>query len=343
MSSTCVAIVHGRVADTAAADEKDVLVQSEIVRSTLESLGYRTVDIPITLNLEEAAAALRAERPLAAFNLAETVDGRGSMIHLAPMLLDSLGIPYTGAPGEAILLTSQKLLAKKILACGGIGTPSWMPAAHAVGAPPSFRPPWIVKSTWEHASVGLEDGSVVSGHSALVDEISRRTRAEPIDHLFVEAFVEGREFNLALLGGSTDGEPQSLPPAEIQFVNYPEGKPRMVGYRAKWDEGSFEFDNTPRTFDFLPRDDGLVSTLVSISRECWSLFELKGYARVDFRVDGGGRPWVLEINTNPCISPDAGFMAAAARAGLSIQDVVKRILAEALRTGGRNCRQESIQ
>jgi D-alanine-D-alanine ligase len=199
-----------------------------------------------------------------------------------------------------------------------------------------------VKSVWEHASVGLEDGSVAATPAALAGEIERRTRSERIEHLFVEAFIEGREFNLALLGGG-DGQPQSLPPAEIQFLGYPEGKPRMVGYKAKWDEGSFEYGNTPRTFDFPQGDEALVRTLVSISRKCWTAFELKGYARVDFRVDDAGRPWVLEINTNPCISPDAGFMAAAGRAGLSIEDVVRRILAEATRGGGRNCRQESIQ
>ena len=207
-----------------------------------------------------------------------------------------------------------------------------------MSAAPAFPPPWIVKSVWEHASVGLEDGSVAATHEALADEIARRTRTERIEHLFVEGYVEGREFNLALLGGTSDGEPQSLPPAEIQFLGYPVGKPKMVGYRAKWDEGSFEYGNTPRRFDFPGEDERLLQTLISMSRKCWKAFELRGYARVDFRVDGSGRPWVLEINTNPCISPDAGFMAAAGRAGLSMEDVVRRIVAEATHKSGRKPR-----
>ncbi|MGA2380725.1 MAG: D-alanine--D-alanine ligase [Spirochaetia bacterium] len=347
MSLPPVAIVHGRVTASAAVDEKDVLVQADAVRSALRALGHRTVDVPLTLDLEEAAKVLRAQRPLIAFNLAETIDGRGSMIHLAPMLLDSLGIPYTGAPCEAILLTSHKLLAKKILHAAGVDTPPWTPAADSLSAAPAFPPPWIVKSVWEHASVGLEDGSVAATHAALADEISRRTRTERIEHLFVEGYIEGREFNLALLGGTSDGEPESLPPAEIQFLGYPVGKPKMVGYKAKWDEGSFEYNNTPRRFDFPPGDDGLIGALLSVSRKCWKAFELRGYARVDFRVDGPGRPWVLEINTNPCISPDAGFMAAAGRAGLSMEDVVRRIVAEATMAAaaaakcGRTCREEN--
>src|SRR5208282_3020872 len=98
---------------------------------------------------------------------------------------------------------------------------------------------------------------------------------------------------------------------------------------------SFEYANTPRRFEFPAEDEPLLQVLTSMSRKCWQEFELRGYARVDFRVDNAGRPWVLEINTNPCISPDAGFMAAAVRAGLSIEEVVRRIIAEATRKSGR--------
>jgi D-alanine-D-alanine ligase len=323
-----VAVIHGAVADSAAADERDVLVQADLVRRSLQSLGYRTIDLPVTLNLQGASEVLRAERPVFAFNLAETIDGKGSMIHLVPLLLEGLGIPYTGAPSEAILLTSHKVLGKKMLRAAGIDTPPWTTAAAAGASAPSFPSPWIVKSVWEHASVGLEDGSVAGDHSSLVKEIRRRCSAERIDHLFVEGYVEGREFNLALLAGGPDGGPENLPPAEILFLGYPEGKPRMVGYRAKWDEGSFEFGNTPRRFDFPSEDRQLLQALTAISRDCWQALGLQGYARVDFRVDGAGRPWVLEINTNPCLSPDAGFMAAADRAGLSVEDVVRRIVEE---------------
>jgi D-alanine-D-alanine ligase len=53
---------------------------------------------------------------------------------------------------------------------------------------------------------------------------------------------------------------------------------------------------------------------------------LNGYARVDFRVDREGRPFVLEINANPCIAPDSGFIAAAVKSGMSFPDVVGRIV-----------------
>jgi D-alanine-D-alanine ligase len=328
-----IALVYGRVDSSAPADEMDVLVQVDAVRTALRSLGHATIDVPLSLDLGVAAAVLRTAGPMIAFNLAETIDGKGSLIQLAPTLLESLRIPYTGAPCEAILLTSHKLLGKRTLETGGIATPAWASAAAALDGQIPFRPPWIVKSVWEHASIGLEDCAVAHSPPELAREIRAREKRESLEHLFVEAFIEGREFNLALLGGA-DG-PQSLPPAEILFVGYPEGKPRMVGYRAKWDERSFEFGSTPRRFDFPPEDEALVKRLVAVSRDCWRLFGLKGYARVDFRVDAEGRPWVLEINTNPCISPDAGFMAAAGRAGLTLEEVVRRIVADATHPNGR--------
>lgn len=326
MGQRTIALVYGRVDADAPADEKDVLAQVETVRSALHSLGYDTSDVPLTLDLGSAAATLRSLRPFLAFNLAETIEGKGDLIHLAPSLLESIGIPYTGAPAEAILLTSQKLLGKRVLAAAGIDTPPFVTAEAALAASLPFAPPYIVKSLWEHASIGLEDSAVAQSRDDLEVEVRRRSVRESLDHLFVERYVEGREFNLALLGGQGRGTPEILPPAEIQFVDYPPGKPRFVGYRAKWDEGSFEYGGTPRRFDFPNKDASLIAALRRVSLTCWELFGLRGYARVDFRVDAEGKPWVLEINTNPCLSPDAGFMAAAGRAGLSLNDVIRRIV-----------------
>jgi D-alanine-D-alanine ligase len=119
-----------------------------------------------------------------------------------------------------------------------------------------------------------------------------------------------------------------LPLAEMTFVDFPAGKPRIVDYEAKWDEASFGYNNTVRRFDFGPEDAGLLASLREISLACWKLFDLAGHVRVDFRVDAAGNPYVLEVNTNPCLSPDAGFAAAAARAGLTPEQVMARILGD---------------
>lgn len=306
-----------------------MLHEASAVAAALRELGWDPVELDLTLDLERAARELAERGPAFVFNLVESVEGRGRYIVLAQTLLETLGIPFTGAGLEAMLASTSKPATKRLAACGGVLTPPWMSAEEALTVPPRFSPPWIVKNAWEHASIGLDDASVAADAEALGRAITRRARREGLADLFVEAFVEGREFNLSLLG-RWGAEPDVLPPAEIRFVGFPPGKPRMVGYRAKWDERSAEYRTTPRTFDFPPGDAPLVAELAAVARRCWSLFGLRGHARVDFRVDAAGRPMVLEVNANPCLSSDAGFAAAAGRAGLAMRDVVGRIVADTL-------------
>lgn len=331
-----VAVLYGAVPEGASRDEQDVLVQAEAVTAALRRLGHEPKAVVFSLNLEQVRAELEREAPDLVFNLVESVEGQGRLIHLAPAMLDAVGVPYTGAPTEAQFCASNKLVAKQLLAGAGIATPDWLDAegrtcgtpARSLAAPEPFEAGrrYIIKSVWEHASLGLDEDSVVTAATATELRASVLRRKTALGgEVFAEAFVDGREFNIALLGGTACVE--VLPPAEIRFDDYPAGKHRVVGYRAKWDDDSFEYQHTTRHHDF-PGEEALLAGLSAIARHCWELFGLRGYARVDFRLDRGARPWVLEVNTNPCIAPDSGFVAAALRAGLSFDEVVARIVAD---------------
>jgi D-alanine-D-alanine ligase len=328
-------LLHGRVPRGARPDEQDVLVEAGLVEGALQALGYRTVRVSLSLDLRQAALRLRRAAPRFVFNLVESVEGEDRLLYLAGALLDSLGLPFTGCPTEALFLAASKLSCKRLLAGGGVATPAWIAVEQLAGGDPPFPPPYIVKSVWEHASQGLRGRSVVQERSELraaLAELPEGRGPEPRGRQhFVEAYVEGREINLSLLQGS-EGV-RVLPPAEIRFLGYPEGKPRIVDYAAKWEQSSPEYRNTPRSFEFGPEDGELLKRLQQTALSCFRLLGLAGYARVDFRVDPAGRPWVLEVNTNPCLSPEAGFMAAAAQAGLSPEQVVERIVASCLGGG----------
>jgi D-alanine-D-alanine ligase len=329
VSARPAALLYGRLPPRAGIDEQDVLVEAATVGRALRELGRPSVRVPLGLDLRRTARRLARLAPPFVFNLVESIEGWDRLVHLAPALLDSLGLPYTGSPTEAIFLTSSKQLTKDRLQAWGVPTPPWTRASGGGedGCEPEFPPPYIVKSVWEHASIGLTGSSVARDRQSLAEELRRR--AGRGRDLFVEAYIEGREFNLALLEGS-GRRPQVLPAAEIEFQCFPEGRPKIVGYAAKWESGSEEFARTPRRFDFPDRDRELLGGLRELALQCWRLFGLRGYARVDFRVDLEGRPWVLEVNTNPCLSPDAGFLAAAAQAGLSPSEVIRRIVEGAL-------------
>lgn len=324
-----VLLLHNAVSPDASAADRDVLVQAATVGAALAELGHETLLVPCTLDLASAAERMRQLDPDAVFNLVESLDGSDWLAGLVPALLTRLGRPYTGCSTEATIFSAHKLLAKQRLAEAGLPTPAWFSVGQALR---SADPPdaWILKSVTEHASFGLDEDCVLRGLTP--DAVMRRLEEHTVrlgGQCFAEAYVAGREFNLSLLAGPNG--PQVLTPAEIDFSAFPAGKPRVVGQRAKWAEGSFEFENTPRRFDFPAEDRPLLDELARLAAAAWRLFDLAGYARVDFRVDASGRPWILEVNSNPCLSPDAGFYAALTQTGIPMAEAVRRILDEALR------------
>jgi D-alanine-D-alanine ligase len=331
-----IAVVHNAVTDLAGPDEADVLVQLDAVSAALTVLGYHPVPVPCTLDLAALKHILEKIRPLGVFNLVESLENRGSLIHVVPALLDTLAVLYTGCPAAAVYATSHKVMAKERLHLAGLPTPAWinpLPAdlpwqgGMALDANDAGSL-WIIKSVWEHGSLGLEAENLVTGTAKTVIRLLKARAPGLGGACFAEQFISGREFNLSLLAGRSGM--QVLPPAEILFPDTPDGHPAMVGFRAKWQEDSQEYRNTPRQFDFAPADTPLLEKLKTLARRCWHLFHLAGYARMDFRVDPDGRPFVLEVNTNPCLSPDAGFAAALDRADISYADGIHRIVTHSL-------------
>jgi D-alanine-D-alanine ligase len=321
-----IAILYADLPEDAAKDELDVLVQVEAVSDALRRLNHNPTQLPVSLDLSDLAKKLQQGKPDLVFNLVESIAGSGRLIHLAPTLLDFLHIPYTGCSAEAHYISTSKLLSKERLRAAKIPTPEWRRIIKPESDRVSFTPPYIIKPVWEDASVGLTDVSVIRTSESLVPVL--KDHIEKYGECFLESFVDGREFNISVLGGKNG--PEVMPAAEIRFIDYPAEKPKIVGYEAKWDTASFEYKNTVRHFDFSQTDQLLLQQLKELALQCWELFDLRGYARVDFRVDALGRPWVLEVNANPCISPDAGFIAAAKFAGYNYDRVIDRIVADTI-------------
>lgn len=303
-------------------DELDVLVQAEAVEKALDSLGYNHFRAYCGLNLEHIRKLLIKDPPDLVFNLVEGLDGKGSLIHLPAWLMETYGIPFTGSPAHSLMVTTDKVRTKTILREHGIPTPDWISPRKPGKPEPGKR--YILKPIREDGSAGITDDSVMKGGSIDMKGFSGNGRFR--DH-FLEEYIDGREFNLTLLAGP--GGPEVMPVAEMRYVDYPADKPRILNFASKWDEGSFEYARTIRTFDLPEEDRELTDRMQEISLQCWDLFEMKGYARVDLRVDRDHHPYVLEVNANPCISPDAGFVAACARGGVDYASMIQRIIADA--------------
>jgi D-alanine-D-alanine ligase len=331
-----IVVLHQAAAEFDSAADRDVLAQATAVDEALCSLGHQTRRIACTLNLEAVEESLTTQRPDVVFNLVESLAGTDRLAHLAAILLEDLEVAYTGSSAAAMHLTTNKPLAKQWLRSAGLPTPDWAlasgPRESSNSPPVRFSPPYIIKAIWEHASVGLDDHAVIGAGdgTTVCAQVASRTR-QTGQPCFAEQFIEGREFNLSLIA---HGEgPVILPPAEIDFSTFPANRPQIVGYAAKWDEVSIEYKGTSRKFDFNAADAPLLDQLRSLALDCWGLFDLAGYARVDFRIDKRGQPWILEINVNPCLSPDAGFAAALARANIPFPHAIEHILHAAVNPG----------
>lgn len=314
-----VPVVHGVAVDRP--DEADTARNAALIARTLEKLGHATEVIPVDIDLT-VIERIAARAPMAVFNLVEGMRGDGRLGHLACAAFDHFDIPYTGAGTAAYHLSTSKLLTKALLRANGLPTPDWW-----VSAPPAGRRV-IVKSVHEHASYGMDQGSVVDGARAPAEVRSRERRFG--GQFFCEDYIDGREFNVSVL--ELDDGPVVLPLAEMRFDALPEGVLPIVDYEAKWDESSPSYTLTTRRMGVEDRESGLASRIRDLTLSCWTAADLRGYARVDFRVSTSGDIHILEVNANPCLAPDAGFAAALDAAGLRFDEGIEAIVKAARRT-----------
>ncbi len=311
-------IIYNKPGEGALADELDVLDQVAHIEENLAALGIEVSRKGITAGFMDEIAALALEKYDFVYNLVESINNKGELNYFIPALLNLYSIPYSGNPLEAIFITSSKTLASNTMKRAGINNPaSFLPSQMHLLKPGRK---YIVKPIWEDGSLGITDESVFECKPGFEEKL----KGLDDSHWFIEDFIDGREFNISVLAGPNG--PEVLPPAEIVFVNYNDDKPKIIDFKAKWEMDSFEYINTVREFPGSNLNPDLEKNLKEAALACWHLFGLKGYARVDARTDESNNVYVIEINANPCISPDGGFVAATKEAGYSFRDVVLRII-----------------
>jgi D-alanine-D-alanine ligase len=314
-----VPVIHGATAERP--DEIDTLLAAKAVAASLKRLGFKTDIVRLGLDLRPLSR-LAAKEPYAVFNLVEALTADVRMASVVPAVLERYGLTYTGASFDALAATVSKLRVKHLLREADLPTPAWSERGDGLDA----DVPVLIKSVDEHASVGIDAMSVVPGRAA-TGEILRR-EAQFGGRFFAERYVCGREFNISLLEGPSG--PIVLPMPEIVFEGFEASRPLIVDYEAKWIEDSHPYNNTPRLFGVETREPVLARRLAEVCRAVWRVMGLGGYARVDLRVGEDGEPQVIDINTNPCITPDAGFAAAGLEAGIGYDGLVARIVAAAV-------------
>jgi len=316
-----VLILHDAVPPDAAPEVVDTLNQAREVEAALRSTGLDAHRLPVSGDLCALQKQLSITRPEVVFNLVESIAGADGAAVAVPALLDSLGIAYTGSNAAAQALANDKCMAKAFMRRAGLPTANWYPGVD------DFVPGiYLIKTRFEHGSCGIDDEAVRRFDREIDLQQAVGARQQALGRpCFAEGYLEGREFNLSVIEWR-DGL-RVLPAAELDFSAFAPGKPRIVGYRAKWVEDSFEYAYTPRLF---PELTGKLSRrLIELSEACFRLFGLAGYARVDFRLDCAGEPIILEVNPNPCLARDAGFVAALTKADIPFEEAMGHLVSRA--------------
>ena len=315
-------------------DSEDVLDEVNFVVSLLSEARHSHKLFPIrcvsSASLNEAVFylmfQLKKYKPDIIFNLVEGVNDDPVYQQFFVLLFEYLGYPYTGSGYSAMLSTSDKSIAKTLMNGKNIVTPVY-DEYRGVNKGVMSKPPWIVKPALEDASIGIDETSVYRNKKNMMSALPGIYERHGRQTLIIEQYINGREFNVSLLE-QPGGKVEVLPVAEIVFTEWPEDKPMIVGYSAKWDKNSFEHRHTERRFH--PPDVKL-DVLERVALKCWKVFKLNGYARVDIRLAEDNTVYVLEINANPCISPDSGFIAAVREAGYTDSYFINTVLEVSMR------------
>lgn len=313
-------MIKGEARDLLA--ERGVIACAQAVADALTEAGHEVVKVPFQSDVELALSPYPANR-WTVFNLGEGLSGRLFEEARIAYALEAMGYCFTGSSGDAIACSSHKARAKHLLTSSGVHTPQGWLFRHPdevdklAGKLPF---PLIVKPVAEGGSIGLDAGAVVHTERALSDRVAYVTTCYRQAAL-AEAFVVGREFNIALWGDP----PRVLPLAEIDFSAFSDPHERIVSFAAKWEEDSFEYNHTP-VFCPAPVDVKLAERITKTARRAWEAIGCRGYARVDMRINAAGIPYVVEVNCNPDLSPDAGFYRAARTAGYSYREMAAHIL-----------------
>jgi D-alanine-D-alanine ligase len=309
--------------------ELGVVACAWAVSRALEEAGYRVVLVPLQTELETALAPYPPTEYVV-FNFGEGLKGQLFEEARIAWALEAMGYCFTGSDGYAIARAAHKARTKALLAAAGVPTPHWRVFRDPVEVPNALLPglpfPLIVKPVAEDASLGVGPEAVVRNPEALrrrVAYVVERYRQAAL----AESFILGREFNISVWGEP----PQVLPLAEIDFSAFPDPLECIVSFAAKWLEDSFEYHHTPAVCpaDVEPWLGGLIA---ETALRAYEIIGCRGYTRVDMRV-ADGVPYVLEVNPNPDLSPDAGFARAACAAGYDYTAMITHILSLALRQG----------
>jgi D-alanine-D-alanine ligase len=303
----------------AASPDRLILGTVEAIEQSLVAEGNEVGYVPVYHDGKWIEKMRRGKFDLV-FNMCEGIDGIAVLEPAVISVLELFKVPFTGTSSYTASICLRKQVINGLLEKSGLPVPRFTTIRR--GEPlVSVGFPAIVKPAAEDASVGVEQRSVVRNTRQLAARVE--AMLEAWDEVLVQRYVDGREVNVGILGDTV------LPIAEIDFTKMPAGRWNIVTYQSKWSAGSEDdIGAEPRCPARLPAK--VASEVRRVALRAWKLSGGFSYGRVDMRIDAGGQPWILEVNANPDIAPDAGLARMARVAGIEYPALIRGICELAL-------------
>ena len=306
------------------ASEESVEQTAKEVLTAVTELGYMAFILPLHKSFMSFLNRLKDLNADVLINLCEAFAGHPQLEANVAAAYVLLGVAFTGNDSRTLALCLNKFKTKAVLKSWGLPTAP----ARLVDAPDTkldFPFPVIVKPNTEDASLGVSAESVVTDAEGLAKQVQRILDVYEQPAL-VEAFIEGREFNVAVF---EDAKPEALPVSEIDFSKMPEGESHILSYEAKWLPDDILYTSTPPICP-APIEDVLKVKLQDAAVRAFQAVGCRDYARVDFRMDKKGKLYILEVNPNPDISLNAGYVRALGVAGIEYKAFWQKLIVRAL-------------
>ena len=294
------------------------------VVTSLRQIGHEVLPLGVYDDLGVIRRAIKEFKPDITFNLLEEFQGVGVYGHHVVAYLELMRQPYTGCNPRGLLLSSDKPLAKKILAYHRIRTPKFFVVPRRtkqLSRRSSFPFPLLVKSVSEDASLGISESSVVYDETALAERIEY-VHAQLNTDALIETYIEGREIYVGVFGNR---RLTTLPIWELIFNNAPEGMHQIATAKVKWDL-EYQKKLGIETREATDLDAATENRILSTCKRVYRALSLSGYARMDLRLDTRGDVYVLEANPNPNLSFGEDFAESAEKTGISYQELLSKIL-----------------
>ena len=297
--------------------EREVSLMSGAgVAEALEGLGHRVTRIDMG---RDVAARLADAKPDLVFNALHGTPGEDGSIQ---GMMDLMGLRYTHSGMATSVIAVDKQLTKRVLVPHGIPMPGgrMVKSQELFEGDPLARP-YVLKPVNEGSSVGV---AIVTAEGNYGQPIGRDVAGpwQDFDELLAEPFIRGRELTTAVLGAK-DG---------LHAFGVTELRPRsgFYDYDAKYTEGMTEHLYP------APVPDEIARACASVALAAHRLLGCKGASRADFRWDderGVDGLFLLEINTQPGMTPLSLVPEQARHNGIDYQNLVQMIVDEALAGG----------